>query len=41
MEEFMRCYEKIYPQMYRTALFYLQNRQEAEIRALDHAHSGK
>lgn len=30
MEEFMRCYEKIYPQMYRTALFYLQNRQEAE-----------
>lgn len=30
MEEFMRCYEKIYPQMYRTALFYMQNRQEAE-----------
>ncbi len=30
MEEFMRCYEKIYPQMYRTAWFYLQNRQEAE-----------
>ncbi|TGY95743.1 sigma-70 family RNA polymerase sigma factor [Petralouisia muris] len=30
MEEFMRCYEKIYPQMYRTAWFYLQNQQEAE-----------
>ncbi len=30
MEEFMRCYEKVYPQMYRTAWFYLQNRQEAE-----------
>lgn len=30
MEEFMRYYEKIYPQMYRTAWFYLQNRQEAE-----------
>lgn len=30
MEEFMRCYEKIYPQMYRTALFYMQNQQEAE-----------
>lgn len=30
MDEFMRCYEKVYPQMYRTALLYLQNRQEAE-----------
>lgn len=30
MEEFMRCYEKVYPQMYRTAWLYLQNRQEAE-----------
>ncbi len=30
MEEFMLCYEKVYPQMYRTAWFYLQNRQEAE-----------
>ena len=30
MEEFMRFYEKVYPQMYRTAWFYLQNRQEAE-----------
>lgn len=30
MEEFMRCYEKIYPQMYRTALFYMRNQQEAE-----------
>lgn len=30
MEEFMRYYEKVYPQMYRTAWFYLQNRQEAE-----------
>ncbi len=30
MEEFMRNYEKVYPQMYRTAWFYLQNQQEAE-----------
>ncbi len=30
MEEFMQCYEKVYPQLYRTALFYMQNRQEAE-----------
>lgn len=30
MEEFMQCYEKIYPQMYRTALYYMRNRQEAE-----------
>ena len=30
MEEFMRHYEKIYPQMYRTAWFYLRNQQEAE-----------
>ncbi|EOT26893.1 sigma-70 family RNA polymerase sigma factor [Eubacterium sp. 14-2] len=30
MEEFMRCYEKVYPQMYRTAWLYLQNQQEAE-----------
>ncbi|MCI8483423.1 MAG: sigma-70 family RNA polymerase sigma factor [Lachnospiraceae bacterium] len=30
MEEFMQCYEKIYPQLYRTAWLYLQNRQEAE-----------
>lgn len=30
MEDFMRCYEQVYPQMYRTALFYLKNRQEAE-----------
>ncbi len=30
MEEFMQYYEKVYPQLYRTALFYLQNQQEAE-----------
>ncbi|MCI9137059.1 MAG: sigma-70 family RNA polymerase sigma factor [Lachnospiraceae bacterium] len=30
MEEFMQCYEKIYPQLYRTAWFYMQNQQEAE-----------
>ncbi len=30
MEEFMRCYEKVYPQLYRTALYYMRNRQEAE-----------
>lgn len=30
MEEFMEYYEKIYPQMYRTAWFYMQNQQEAE-----------
>ena len=30
MEEFMQYYEKVYPQLYRTALFYMQNRQEAE-----------
>ncbi len=30
MEEFMQCYEKVYPQLYRTALFYMQNQQEAE-----------
>lgn len=30
MKEFMQYYEKIYPQMYRTAWFYLQNKQEAE-----------
>lgn len=30
MEEFMQYYEKVYPQMYRTAWLYLQNRQEAE-----------
>ena len=30
MEEFMRYYEKVYPQMYRTALYYMRNRQEAE-----------
>lgn len=30
MEEFMQCYEEVYPQLYRTALFYMQNRQEAE-----------
>ncbi len=30
MEEFMRHYEKVYPQMYRTALYYMRNRQEAE-----------
>lgn len=30
MEDFMRYYEQVYPQMYRTACFYLKNRQEAE-----------
>ena len=30
MEEFMKKKKKVYPQMYRTAWFYLQNRQEAE-----------
>lgn len=30
MEEFMRQYEKIYPKLYRTALYYMRNRQEAE-----------
>lgn len=30
MEEFMRYYEKVYPQMYRTAFYYMRNRQEAE-----------
>ena len=30
MEEFMLCYEKVYPQLYRTALYYMRNRQEAE-----------
>ena len=30
MVEFMLCYEKVYPQLYRTALYYMRNRQEAE-----------
>ena len=30
MEEFMRYYEKVYPQMYRTAFYYMRNQQEAE-----------
>ena len=30
MEEFMQYYEKVYPQMYRTALYYMRNCQEAE-----------
>ncbi len=30
MEEFMQFYEKVYPQLYRTALYYMRNRQEAE-----------
>lgn len=30
MEEFMRQYEKIYPKLYRTALYYMRNCQEAE-----------
>lgn len=30
MEEFMRQYEKVYPKLYRTALYYMRNRQEAE-----------
>lgn len=30
MEEFVRRYEKIYPKMYRTAYYYMQNKQEAE-----------
>ena len=30
MEDFVSRYEKIYPKMYRTAYYYLQNRQEAE-----------
>lgn len=30
MEEFVRRYEKLYPKMYRTAYYYMQNAQEAE-----------
>lgn len=30
MEEFMQYYENVYPQLYRTALYYMRNRQEAE-----------
>lgn len=30
MEKFVQRYEKIYPKMYRTAYYYLQNAQEAE-----------
>ncbi len=30
MDEFMQYYEKVYPQMYRTALYYMRNCQEAE-----------
>lgn len=30
MEEFIRCYEAIYPQMYRVAYYYMRNQHEAE-----------
>lgn len=30
MEEFMLCYEKVYPELYRMAYFYMRNPQEAE-----------
>lgn len=30
MDEFMQYYENVYPQLYRTALYYMRNRQEAE-----------
>lgn len=30
MDEFMQYYEKVYLQMYRTAFYYMRNRQETE-----------
>ena len=30
MEEFIRCYEAIYPRMYKTAYYYLKNAEEAK-----------
>lgn len=30
MEEFMKWYEAVYPQMYRVAYYYMRNQQEAE-----------
>ena len=30
MEEFIRCYEEIYPRMYKTAYYYLENAEEAK-----------
>ena len=30
MEEFIRCYEEIYPRMYKTAYYYLKNAEEAK-----------
>lgn len=30
MEEFVRRYEQLYPKMYRTAYYYMQNAEEAE-----------
>lgn len=30
MEEFIKCYEEVYPEMYRIAYYYMRNRQEAE-----------
>lgn len=30
MEEFMKWYETVYPQMYRVAYYYMRNQQEAE-----------
>lgn len=30
MEEFIKCYEEVYPELYRIAYYYMRNRQEAE-----------
>lgn len=30
MEEFIKCYEEVYPEMYQIAYYYMRNRQEAE-----------
>lgn len=30
MEEFIECYEEVYPELYRIAYYYMRNRQEAE-----------
>ncbi|MCI8327882.1 MAG: RNA polymerase sigma factor [Lachnospiraceae bacterium] len=37
MKEFVKRYEKIYPKMYRTAYYYMRNRQEAEDAVADTA----
>ena len=37
MKEFVERYEKIYPRMYRTAYYYMRNRQEAEDAVADTA----